>query len=95
MKQRRRSSIRGLVRKLTFSLFLTLLGSWGLLAVRLQSVVESEWALKLGLFDDNLNYYTDLACLALVFLGLFLALYYRRLLKPRLQRLDELGEGGW
>ena len=93
--KRRRVSIKGLVRKLTFSLFLTILGSWGLLATRLQAVVNSDWALKLALFEDDFSHFIDLASLGLVFLGLLMALYYRRLLAPRFQRLDELGEGEW
>jgi len=95
MKQKRRASIRGLIRKLTFSLGLTILGSWGLLLTRLQSVINSDLALDLALFEDDLNLYIDLGSLSLVFLGLLMSWYYRRLLKPRLDRLDELGEGSW
>jgi len=80
---------------MTFSLLLALLGSWGLLATRLQAVANSDWALNLALFEDDFSHYIDLASLALVFLGLMMALYYRRLLTPRFQRLDELGEGEW
>lgn len=95
MKRRRRVSIKGLVSKLTFSLGLTILGSWGLLITRLQSVINADWALKLALFEDEINQCIDLASLSLVILGLLMTLYYRRLLHPRFQRLDELGEGEW
>ena len=95
MKRRRRLSIKGLVRRLAFSLGLTILGSWGLLATRLQVIVNSDWASELAFFEDDYVHYIDLGSLALVILGLLMALYYRRLLAPRFQRLDELGEGEW
>ncbi|MDR2945434.1 MAG: hypothetical protein LBV79_01620 [Candidatus Adiutrix sp.] len=80
---------------MTFSLGLTILGSWALLITRLQSVINSDWALSMGLLDDNFNRYLDWGGLTMVILGLFLTFYYRSLLNPRFKRLEELGEGDW
>ena len=41
------------------------------------------------------QFQVDLVCGALVFLGLFLMLYYRRRLTPLLRRLEALGLGVW
>jgi hypothetical protein len=37
----------------------------------------------------------DLASLSVALLGVFLLIYYRHVLTPRLERLDGLGEARW
>lgn len=74
-----------------FSLGLTIFGSWGLLLLRLdleviQTLVDRP---QVNLF------YLDLIFLSLTFLGLFMAVYYRVRLAPRLKRMEYLGEDNW
>lgn len=91
MGRRKSGSLRGLIRMMVFSLGLSLVGSWGLLLPRLElEVVRStldQWRIE--------PFHLDLACLSLTFLGLFMAVYYRLRLGPRLKRMDYLGEERW
>ena len=87
----RSGSLKNLVLKLILSFGLTISGSWGLILLRLK-IPEVEAALTTHHLDAK---DIDFACLALVFLGLFMAAFYSRRLWPRLQRLDSLGESGW
>jgi hypothetical protein len=83
-------SLRQLVRRLIFYFTLALAGSWGLIIPRLfmfhldNSRASSEWWL-----------YLDMASLALFIFGVFMAVYSRSLLVPRLKRLHDLGESQW
>lgn len=74
-----------------FSLSLTIVGSWGLLLPRLDLEIIQ------GIIDRRqMNlFYLDLFCLALTFLGIFMAVYYRVRLSPRLRRMEYLGEDSW
>lgn len=74
-----------------FSLGLTITGSWVLILTRLdlifiQSIIDRR---QINIF------YLDLAGLALTLMGLFMTVYYRIRLGPRLQRLEDLGEDRW
>lgn len=91
MGKKQPGSLRGMIRMMIFSLGLTILGSWGLLLLRLdleviQALVDR---LQVNLF------YLDLFFLSLTFLGLFMAAYYRVRLRPRLKRMEYLGEDNW
>ncbi|MDR1044830.1 MAG: hypothetical protein LBP33_06900 [Candidatus Adiutrix sp.] len=83
--------LRRLVNKLFFSFCLALSGSWALIVSRI----------NLGLLDDALarkalgQFYLDLGGLSLFLLGLFMGLYYRLRLTPRLRRIEELGMDRW
>jgi hypothetical protein len=85
-------SIRQLVRRLTFYFFLALLGSWGLLAPRLFFFRANP---SLKAFASDTWLYLDMAFLALVIFGVFMVFYNNSILKPRLQRLIDLGEAQW
>jgi hypothetical protein len=39
--------------------------------------------------------YLDVASLGLAILGVFMIVYYKHLINPRLRRLDMLGESKW
>lgn len=74
-----------------FSFGLTIIGSWGLILTRLdlvfiQSIIDRR---QINVF------YLDLTGLALTLMGLFMAIYYRIRLGPRLKRLEDLGEDRW
>jgi len=91
MTAKKRGSLRVLVRMMIFSLCLAIIGSWGMLLARLdlgsiQSIIDRR---QISLF------YLDLIGLALTLTGLFMAIYYRIRLEPRLKRLEELGEDRW
>lgn len=91
MTAKKTGSLRGLVRMMIFSLALAIISSWGLLLTRLdlgfiQSIIDRR---QINLF------YLDLIGLALALTGLFMAIYYRIRLGPRLKRLEELGEDRW
>ena len=79
-----------LLRRMFFSFALAVLGSWGLIIPRL-NVVAPE---SLGL-GPSFWLYLDVASLALAILGVFMALYYKHLMDPRLKRLGDLGESRW
>lgn len=91
MIRRKPGSLRGMIRMVIFSLGLALTGSWGLLLPRLDLDIIQ------GIIDRReMNlFYLDLICLALTFLGLFMAIYYRVRLGPRLKRMEYLGEDSW
>lgn len=91
MSKKQQGSLRGMIRMMIFSLGLTIVGSWGLLLIRLdleliQTLIDRA---RISLF------YLDLIFLSLTFLGLFMALYYRVRLGPRLKRMEYLGEDKW
>jgi hypothetical protein len=90
MANRKGASLRGLIRRLVLSFSLTVLGSWGLIIPRLGLTDNMEF------FHDDFNlFYFDLGSLAAVLLGLFMTIYYRLRLAPRLKRVEELGEESW
>jgi len=91
MKRKKEISLRGLIRRLMLSFGLALAGSWGIIATRLN--IE---AINDLVFTDPMNqFYTDLVSLTVVLLGLFLMVYYRLRLSPRLKRMEDLGEALW
>ncbi|MDR2142450.1 MAG: hypothetical protein LBR11_11820 [Deltaproteobacteria bacterium] len=83
-------SLRQLVRRLLFYFSLALLGSWGLIIPRL-FIFHLDPASQ----ASNIWLYLDLISLALVIFGVFMVIYNNSLLKPRLQRLIDLGEAQW
>ena len=99
----RNHSLKGLVRRLVFSLLLIIAGSWLLLlpgrgAGLVRQLAELDWdqpMFKLGTFIFDLSMLFDFVGFSLVFLGIFMSLYYRSRLVPRLRRLSELGEDRW
>jgi hypothetical protein len=86
----KRPSLKQLFRRLTFYFFLALLGSWGLLAPRLL-IFHLEPARQTSV----IWLYLDLTSLALVIFSVFMILYNNALLRPRLERLIDLGEAQW
>lgn len=89
MSKKKPGSLRGMIRMVIFSLSLTIVGSWSLLLPRL------DLGLIQALLDGRNLFYLDLAGLTLTFLGLFMAVYYRVRLGPRLKRMEYLGEDSW
>lgn len=91
MTRRKPGSLRGMIRMMIFSMGLTIAGSWGLLLPRLDLEIIQ------GIIDRRqMNlFYLDLICLTLTFLGLFMSVYYRVRLGPRLKRMEYLGEDSW
>ncbi|MDR1608023.1 MAG: hypothetical protein LBT38_06405 [Deltaproteobacteria bacterium] len=83
-------SLKQLVRRLLFYFSLALLGSWGLIVPRL-FILHLEPAQKTA----SIWLYLDVASLALFIFGVFMVLYNNSILKPRLQRLTDLGESQW
>jgi hypothetical protein len=83
-------SLRQLVRRLLFYFFLALLGSWGLIIPRL-FILHLEPVERTSM----VWLYLDLASLALVIFSVFMIFYNNAILKPRLQRLIDLGESQW
>lgn len=91
MSIKKPGSLRGMIRMVIFSLSLSLAASWGLLLPRLDLEIIK------GLIERRqINlFYLDLICLSLTLLGLFMAVYYRVRLGPRLRRMEYLGEDSW
>ena len=81
-------SLTKLLRRMIYSFAITVIGCWGLIIPRLN---------VFGRPSDTpeIFFYLDLASLALALLGIFMLLYYRHLLLPRLRRLETLGESRW
>jgi hypothetical protein len=79
-----------LFRRLIFSFALSIIGCWGLIIPRLN--VFHALALT---SDPNVWLYLDVGSLAVAILGVFLILWYRHLILPRLARLEKLGESSW
>lgn len=96
-------SLQALVRRLVFSFVLLIAGSWLLLLPRLgdgllkelSGVDWSRLVLSLGSVNLSQAVMFDFIGLSLIFLGFFMAIYYRGRLRPRLRRLRELGEDRW
>jgi hypothetical protein len=67
-----------------------IVGSWGLIIPRLYflNLAPARQASRAWLYSDAIS-------LSLAVFGVLLALYWKHLLRPRLDRLKELGEAGW
>ena len=91
MSRKKEISMRGLIRRLILSFGLALAGSWGIIVTRLN--IEAVGDLVFA--DPMTQFYIDLGCLTVVILGLFLVIYYRLRLSPRLKRMEDLGETHW
>jgi hypothetical protein len=79
-----------LLRRMVLSFWLSIIGSWGLIVPRL-NLFQGD---RLGL-DRLFWLYLDVASLSLALLGVFMLLWYKHLIDPRLKRLDALGEQRW
>jgi len=97
MTAKKTASLRGLIGKLMFSVFLALLGAWGLVIVkldnrRLQELMAEQPYVDLGQLVEALPPLplVELLCWFFGFLGLFMTLYYRFRLGPRLARIESL-----
>ena len=103
MIRRNNYSLRGLVRRLGFSLLLIVAGSWLLLIparlpeflLRLPGLDWNKPLIKIYSLTIDLVVMFDFAGLTLLFLGFFMSFFYRGRLSPRLKRLAELGEDHW
>jgi len=103
MARKKNYSLKGLVRRLIFSFCLAIIGSWCMLVPRLgdgflRRISGLDWGLvvfNIGSVEITQSMAVDFAGLSLVFLGFFMAFYYRARLAPRLRRLAELGEDLW
>lgn len=82
-------SLCGLLTRVKASFFVALAGAWGLIMPRVNFLEIKQWLPSAGLF------YLDLVSLFFLIMGVFAAVFYCRRLKPRLARLDFLGESGW
>ena len=90
-KKKDKRSISGLVTRLKLSFFFSILGLLGLLIPRLNL-----YGFDHELFSGpKIFFYIDVISLTNFFLGLFLMFYYSFCLKPRLKRIEDLGEGQW
>ncbi len=96
MTSKNAASLRGLVGKLMFSVFLALIGSWGLVVVKLdnrylQELLAEQPYVDLGRFFSLPPLpLVEPVCWSLGFLGIFLTVYYRLRLGPRLKRIENL-----
>lgn len=103
MARNKNYSLKNLVRRLVFSLCLVIAGSWCMLIPRLgdgflKRLSALDWNLvmfNIGSMEISRSMVVDFAGLSLVFLGFFMAFYYRARLSPRLGRLTDLGENLW
>jgi hypothetical protein len=84
------TSLTKLFRRMIISFIISLIGSWGLIIQRL-------YIIKLDSFKDyqDLWLYFDIISLSLAIFGVFMLIYYKHIITPRLQRLDSLGESRW
>ncbi len=96
MTSKNAASLRGLVGKLMFSVFLALIGSWGLVVVKLdnrylQELLAEQPYVDLGrIIKLKTIPLVEPVCWSLGFLGIFLTVYYRLRLGPRLKRIENL-----
>ena len=79
-----------LFRRLIFSFALSIIGCWGLIIPRL-----TVFRPLARTADPRVWLYLDVGALALALLGVFLMLWYRHQILPRLARLETLGESSW
>ena len=80
-----------LFRRLVWSAFLAVIGSWGIIIPRL-SAFEQYCPYTIPV---EYKLYIDVSAFSLAILGLLFFLYYTRALGWRLRRLDALGEASW
>jgi hypothetical protein len=83
-------SLTKLLRRMIYSFILTVVGCWGLIIPRLNLISQQK-----SLMSPDFWLYLDLGSLALALIGIFMILYYKHLLLPRLERLETLGESKW
>jgi hypothetical protein len=86
-----RTLLSRLFRRLIISGASSIIGAWGLFIPRL-SLFKKYCPYEIPI---EISFYIDIAAFSLALLGLFLFIYYIRVLGWRLRRLDDLGEANW
>ncbi|MDR2349520.1 MAG: hypothetical protein LBF41_02680 [Deltaproteobacteria bacterium] len=86
----KKPSLQKLLRRIIWSFGLAILGSWGMVLPRLGIIRLEDFGKS-----DDFWFYCDLASMSVAIFGLLMVCYHNSKMKPRLKRLEEMGESRW